>query len=475
MGGTKDRKGGSLRRDALVLFSGLWLLYGAGINSLDLKAYALQHLVVDILVERGTYDLAGAHVTRGRDVLTTTDGHVLPNKQPGQFTLGAVVYWPLRRCGITYGRHFLLAGALVTWMTASLLSALASACVFLLITEVWGAPRRHGLAAALAGGLGTVLWPYSGVAHHDVIAGSCVAIAFCQIERAIEAGKPEGWRPVVGGALIGLALFTSGLPIAIVAGLVMYVASTRRIGLILRTGAGIAAGLLPLGLYNMHYFGSPFLPGYVAGGFDDTYPGLDAARFVHNLNVYFGAEDVSVLKYMPIVLVAAAGHALPEARPRRPHRALLVVLLLHVLSIVSVPSIGACQYGPRFLIPAVPFAMLGLPAVLERARQARARVILLIVAGAAAWSFVVNCTGVLGGTMYCDTPNFAFPIYLRKIFTSGTGQFPLLGLCSTVGIAGGAALFLSRRRAETTDGAKRPPSPDRAGRGPTGSQTRGRR
>jgi hypothetical protein len=441
---TRNRSGGSLRRDALILFSGMWLLYGGGINSLDLKAYALQHMVVNQLVDRGTYDLTGAVVMHGRDLLTV-DGHILPNKQPGQSTLGAAVYWLLHLCGITYGRHFMLAGALVTWLTASFLSALAAACVFLLITGTWGAPRRDGVAAVLAGGLGTVLWPYSGVAHHDVIAGSYIAIAFCLIERAIAAQRDEGRLAAAGGALMGLALFTSGLPTALVAGIALYVVSTRRIGLILKTGAGIVAGVLPLAVYNAHYFGSPFLQGYVAGGFEDTYPHLDPARFLHNLNVYFGTGDVSVLKYMPIFVVAAAGHALRGALPSRPHRALLLILLLHVISIASIPSIGACQYGPRFLIPAVPLAMLGLPVLLARARQMRSPLMLAVVATAAGWSFVVNLTGVLGGSMYCDTQIFAFPIYVQRIFSSGTGNFPLLGFCAGIGLAAGALFLLQRR------------------------------
>jgi hypothetical protein len=346
----------------------------------------------------------------------------------------------------------MLAGALVTWLTASLLSALASACVFLLITELWGAPRRDGLAAVLAGGLGTVLWTYSGVAHHDVIAGSYITIAFCLIERAIVARRDEGWLPAAGGALMGLALFTSGLPMALVAGIALYVVSTRRIGLILKTGAGIVAGILPLAVYNTHYFGSPFLQGYVAGGFNDTYPSFDMARFLHNLNVYFGTGDVSVLKYMPIFVVAAAGHALPGALPSRPHRALLLILLLHVISIASIPSIGACQYGPRFLIPAVPLAMLGLPVLLARARQMRSSLMRVLVATVAGWSFVVSLTGVLGGSMYCDTQTFAFPIYVQRIFTSGTGHFPLLGFCAGMGIAAGALFVLMRWRGRRSSG-----------------------
>ncbi|HEV8702806.1 MAG TPA: hypothetical protein VGV60_16160 [Candidatus Polarisedimenticolia bacterium] len=210
-------RSGRLRRDALVIFLGLWFLYGATIDRTDVYDYALQQFVIASLVGRGTYAIGEAGDDRLKRVTDTFvyDGRRLPAKQPGQFTIGALAYLACAPFGIAYNRDRILASAAVTWLTSSLLSALAAACLYLLLAGVWGfAPALAALAAA-ACGVATILFPYSGVAHHDILAVSCLVIALLLIEKSIHTEGPAGAArgrtlaaPLGAGVLLGLTLCT---------------------------------------------------------------------------------------------------------------------------------------------------------------------------------------------------------------------------------------------------------------------------
>jgi hypothetical protein len=413
-----------LRRQAALLFLALWLAYGAGINKLNLQAYTLHPVVVKALAEQGTFVIGHEAQPKQNDRFLF-EGNVLPAKQPLIFAAGAVAYVPCRWLGVTYERDYFLAGAVVTWLTASLLAAAAAAAASVLAVTIWGFRRREALAAVVLGAAGTMLLPYAGIPHHDIAAMGMLLIGILSFEsarRQAATGAPHGSvvvRAALAGLLLGLALGFSMLPAAIVLGVLIAVAWTRRPALIVAAAFGFAAGLAPLALYDLHYFHSPFVQANLAGGYDDTYPGFAPDRVVHHLNAYLGLGEVSLWKYAPIVVAGAAGVALLAWRRRAPGRFLGALLLLHFLYVLSIPAIGYCQYGPRFLIPAIPLAALGLAPVFEEVRLAR-RAAIRFGAGAAVallalWSIAVNLAGTLGGTMYCTIEEFAFPRYLAVL------------------------------------------------------------
>ncbi|HET6372359.1 MAG TPA: glycosyltransferase family 39 protein [Candidatus Polarisedimenticolia bacterium] len=430
------RLAGLLKADAALLFLVLWLVYGATITKYDLYDFTLQHAVVEALVERGTFQVGGSANPLLRDAgdKFEFEGKWLPAKQPGQFVAGAVVYAACRLFGITYAQNYLLAASLVTWLSASLLSALAGAFVFKLASEIWGFRRPAALFSALCYGLATNSLPYSGIAHHDVIAISYFILALYLIERAIQARPGE--RDHLGlpaGLLLGLTLFTSMLPAVVVVALIAYVMLTRRAALILRAFLGLLAGLLPLAVYNTHYFGNPLMQANMAGDYSDTIVSVDPVRFLDHLNVYFGVGDVSVLKYMPIVMVGLAGVCLFPRRLQRQQVLLASAAALHLMYVLNIPAIGYCQYGPRFLLPMTAVAMMGLAPWIEWLSSRRVAPVLAWGTSAlAAYSFVVNLTGAIVGTMYCETRQFAFPVYLRMPLGPEMDTYPLALVCGTL-------------------------------------------
>ena len=433
-----------LRRDATRIFLGLWLLYGAGINALNLQAYTLHPVVVKALAEEGTFVIGHEAAPKENDRFLY-EGNLLPAKQPLIFALGAAVYTPCRWLGLTYENYFHLAGAVVTWLTASLLAAAGAVAAFVLAVRVWRFPRGPALAAVLAWAIGSNLLPYAGIPHHDVAATAMLVMALLALESARrepagsgEAQPSQRTRAAVAGLCLGLTLGFSMLPAAIVAGILVAVAATRKTSIVLPAGLGFLAGLLPLVSYNLYYFRNPFLQANLAGPYEETYPGFVPARFVHNLNAYLGSGEVSLWKYAPIVLAGAVGVVWLAARRREPGPLLGALLLLHGAYVLSIPAIGACQYGPRYLMPAIPLAALGLAPLLDALRRTPARAVrlggLTLVAAAGLASFAVNLVGTIGGTMYCAIEQFAFPRYLAVLGSNASWQmlsvqFPLAAVC----------------------------------------------
>ncbi len=439
-------------RRAAALFAGLWLFYGATIAKYDLYDYPLQYAVVEAIVERGTFEVGGSRVPllgAAGDKFLYRD-RWLPAKQPGQFMLGALVYAPLRLAGLDFVNRYLTTAALVTWLTASLLSALAGAFLFRLVIEVWEQPEAAAWFCALGCGVGTILLPYSGIAHHDVMAVSMLVIAFFLIERAVRRREWERRGPaLLAGLLMGAALLTSMLPAVVTAVMAAHVLLTRERRFVLTVAGGSLGGLLPLAAYNWHYFGNPLMQANLAGGYTDTVFSPDPGRFLEHLGVYLGLGDVSVLKYEPILLVGLAGLVVAGGGMGRARHVLRAAAALHLFYVLNIPAIGYCQYGPRFLIPLVPFVMMGVPAALARLRNLPAAPALLASSAAcllAVWSFLVNLMGSLAGTMYCETTRFAFPVYLRMPLGAQLDSYPLALLCggalaALAALAGGRALL----------------------------------
>src|SRR2546425_397500 len=99
-----------LARDAVIVFVGLWLLYGATIDRTDVYDYALQQFVIASMVSRGTYAIGDASTDRLKRTVDTFlyDGRRLPAKQPGQFTIGFLAYLLCSPFGLTYARDRIL-------------------------------------------------------------------------------------------------------------------------------------------------------------------------------------------------------------------------------------------------------------------------------------------------------------------------------------------------------------------------------
>src|SRR5690242_8383698 len=170
-------------RIQLLLFLFLWFAYGLTINSGNLTAFGLQQAGVEAYVERRHLYLEGSRVEllKVQPVVDAFfyNGHIYPAKQPGQFMAGAVAYAPLHLFGLSYANHYLLTAALVTFLTASLLTALGALAVFRCVLLLQGSTELFWpMTVTLTYAIATTAFAYAGIAWHDTLATSYLILSF---------------------------------------------------------------------------------------------------------------------------------------------------------------------------------------------------------------------------------------------------------------------------------------------------------
>ena len=419
----------SLARLEWLLFLTLWLAYGLAINSGNLEAFTLQQAGVEAYVERGNFYLEGSQVPR-LQIQPVVDaflyeGHIYPAKQPGQFMAGACVYFVLRAFGLSYAGNYLLTAALVTFFTASLVTAASAIALFRAARVI--APDsalRWPLLAALAYGLASTACAYSGIAYHDTLATGYLAIAFylaIRLARADDEGAKGSVLAACCGALLGLTVTTSMLPFFMVVVVALYVVSLRRWKLLPFFLLGGLAGLLPLLIYNAICFGSPLLLPNFAGHYSDTYFHPEWGNFLDKLAFY--ARMLTL--YVPVFWLGLGGLALYTRACRREQAFIIAALIALAAYVLNIEANGTCQYGPRYLLPAMPFACLGLAGFNATRGRALKRVLLAIVLALFLLSLFINLVGAMHGAMLCDFPRSALRPYLTEMLRGGRRAYPL--------------------------------------------------
>jgi hypothetical protein len=244
-----------------------------------------------------------------------------------------------------------LTNCLVTAATAWLLARWLVALGFL---------ARTALVTALAYALATSAWAYSRTFLSEPLSALCLVGASLCATRWRRTRAP-GWL-WLAGAVAGFALHVHVLNLVFVPCLFGYVLTDRRPGerraLLGAAGAlALGAGLLLLGQWLR--FGDP----------------LETGRFGHysrfvwpweGLAAQLVAPGRSFLVYSPAVLLGLGGWAALRRRAPAAMWFALAVLGLRWLAISCRSDwFGGWGVGPRHLVPAIPFALLGFAASLE--------------------------------------------------------------------------------------------------------------
>jgi hypothetical protein len=175
-------------------------------------------------------------------------------------------------------------------------------------------------------------------------------------------------------------------------------------------------------LYDWVNFGNPFLLPNVAGKYSDTFFRLNIENFRARLAFYLTWTTT----YTPILLVGLAGLVLLPRTFRREKIAAAGAVLILCAYIFNIDTIGDCQYGPRYLLPAMAFGCVGLVSFSHLQLRAVRRVWIAMIAVVGLLSFAVNMAGALQGAMYCNLTRHAFWPHLSALMRGETGTFPLL-------------------------------------------------
>lgn len=418
------------RRLEIFLFLCVWLVYGLTINSRNLEAFNLQQMGVEAIVERRTFYVEGSSSPRlqpSGDVFVF-EGHKYAAKQPGQFMLGAVCYFFLRLLGLDYLNNYLLNSALVTFFTASLMTALAGIAVYRLSQEAAqeGSSRFWPLGAALLYAFATTTFPYAGIAHHDAIASAFFMLAFyfsfrLRLDAVSDGGRQARLFAFGAGLCLGLSITTSMLVFWPAAAVGLYFLSLRPWRRLLYFLPGAVAGLVPLLIYDAVSFGNPFLLPNVAGNYRDTFFHLDWNNFRGKLMFYLTWATL----YTPVFLLGLAGLSLLPRSFRREKLAAAGALVFLCAYIFNIDTVGTCQYGPRYLLPLMAFGCVGLVGFSHLQASGARKVWVFMIALTGLASIMVNAVGAMGGSMYCDLLRHAFWPHLARMRRGEWGTFPL--------------------------------------------------
>jgi hypothetical protein len=325
----------------------------------DRTRYELtRHIVLyrTLTIEGGFYDRAQYH------------GKTYSDKAPGMSFLAVPVFETERLIGIARAPHdWTQKGDPVLW----LIRVLTSGVLFLVSVFVVGRLAERflpgtGAVTAAVYGAATLAAPLAPTFfEHDSAAALAIA-AFALVLRGNRA------RPIaLAGLCAGLAVcfeYSTGL-IAVVLGAYCLARYRRNV---LWFVAGLIPGGVALGAYDWAAFGSPFHLSYryeagVLGGEQHTgFFGIGLPTLHSVTEILVGTRGLLI--FSPVLVAAAAGLVLMW---RRGHRGEALVAIVVTLAFLLSDAgyflpYGGGSPGPRFLVPALPFLVLGLPFAFSR-------------------------------------------------------------------------------------------------------------
>lgn len=412
------------RKLTLLIFLLFWFVSGSAINLNNVRAYNLQQMGVDAIVAHGTFLLGNSSVPILKpmgDTFSTSLG-TLAAKQPGQFMLGAIVYAPMRIIGLTYEDNYDRTATLVTWLSASLIASAGLAILFNLLCQQ-SVSITDSFISVLATGLCSFWLVYAGIAHHDIIAAAFLIFSIYFVEIPKKSLLADRWKYMAAGFFAALTLLTSMLPALVVACFLVYALIKSRNKYIYLL-SGVVIGLIPLLLYNDYYFGNAFKQANVAGNYSDTFLKINWLNFSHHFNAYFGDGGISLLWFAPALLIGFL--SLPLLKDAKFKLFILVAFFAHVLYICNIETLGTCSWGPRYLLPLLPFSAIGLAHGLKSfSSDSQKKIAITALTVIILYATHVTYVGISTSAMQCDLENFIYIQHLKNGFQLQPENYPL--------------------------------------------------
>jgi hypothetical protein len=358
-------RGGAAALLALVL--GLYLLTMAG------HTYSPDEETL-----LATADAVGLHGTfalprnAGLVEVPGADGRYYSQYGPGQPVAAVPWIWVGHGLGGLLGLDSAASGFVLRFVlgTFNLLIAAILAALLGTLARRLGAGRGGAVVSAGLLAFATFLWPMSRTFFAEPLTGLLLFGAFAAL---------AGWRRFgLAGLLAALALAVKIQYVVALPALGFYAAwlasTTWRTGDRARAGRqlgafalGTIAGVLPLLLYNTLAFGGPLSSGYHQS-FADTF----TTPLLLGLDGLLLSPGKGLWLYAPPVLLGLIGLA-PFARRHPALAATIGGVVLPTLVLFSLYRFwpGDGSWGPRYLLPLLPFLLLPVVALLPAAGAPR--------------------------------------------------------------------------------------------------------
>ena len=366
--------------------------------------------LVRALVEQRTTQIDAYHANTGDAAFF--EGHWYSDKSPGSALLGVPVYAVLLLVGRGVPSDVEGVQAL-----AFAESGIATAVLVLLLIRFLRQylDERWATAVGLAYGFGSIAFPFATMFFGHATSTAFLFGAFYLLHR--QKRRPGRWTPFLAGFLAGWAVLVE-VPVGLgVAALVVYAAVLGR-GVVARFVVGGIPLALLLALYNWLTFGNPLSIGYQ---FSTAFQGQNAQGLISIVwpelsttgDLLFGPRGL--IRLAPWFALAPLGLVAVRRRDVRFEVVLAAVICAAFLTYNSgaLNPFGGWTPGPRYLMPALPFAAL-LVAFVPRVVRLVAAPLML----ASAALFVVATT-----TMPNAPERFTDPLFQLWLPSFAAGQF----------------------------------------------------
>lgn len=417
------------RRREIVLALMLLFAYGYFVQVPawnELSRYDL----VRALVEDGTTRIDRFHENTGDK--SFYDGHYYSDKAPGVAFLGVPVYAFLATVSMSATGEVPSADvaiAALAFVASGLLTAILAVLLLRFLRHAVG--DAWALVIAAGYGLGSIAFPFATMLFGHAAAAFFLFAAFYTLWRARSAeGRRRTWLPILAGFLGGWAVLTdlsSALGVMVLLAYALLAGGAvgrwrpqRPAGVLARLLARVdvrtpvlmvAGGLPPAALllwYDWVSFGSPLSLGYsnlasggFAAGMGQGILGVTMPRLEVIGDLLVGPRGL--LRLAPWFVLVPVG--LLAARRRELRAEVLVCFSMVVAFLVFNAGyylpFGGWTPGPRFLVPALPFA-----AVLVGLAPARVRPLSALLVGMAVVLMVIATV-----TMPNAPERFGDPLY----------------------------------------------------------------
>jgi hypothetical protein len=315
-------------------------------------------------------------------------GHLYPNKPPGLSLLAVPAYLGTRALEGAFGLDpddwwtLTLGLYLTSLFSVGLISALGGVAFYDVARRLFptASPRAH-IAATLAYGLGTPVFAYASfLIDHAVVA----SLSLLTLRSLLVAREAPPRRHIIAlfsaGSLAGLAVLVnnSAALAALWFGIYALAVHPARAEVLAYVAGGVAPALA-LAAYQWICFGHPLdLPqDHQLAMFQTSAPllGVFSAPRWDLLPKLLVMPYRGLLFWSPVLAPGLLALGALLAGPRRRPEALLFAALFLSFWLMNASFNawhGGGTFGPRYLVPAVPFLALPLVAAFERARRTTA-------------------------------------------------------------------------------------------------------
>lgn len=333
------------------------------------------------------------------------------------------------------GLGFVLDGRFTLFGNAMLLSELfvavcnAVAAYFVFKLGSMSFTQRTSAFIAFAYAFSTITWPFATYFFESDVSAMLDLIAVFLAIRMARSGSSRLADAVACGAALGAAFtvdYINFVFVPVISVFLLY-SFRKRLSGFAKGFAGLlatsAAGAVLLGLYDQAAFGNPLLTSEQV--YDHTSSVFQSFSYPLLSGLYLDLFSPlrGVFLYCPVLVVGVVGcYYFWQRREARSECILLVACFLAILLPYSMwyNAEGGEGFGPRFLIPAIPFLLLPAGFAIEaRGRLVRASAYLLYAVG-------VLFNGIAGVTtaipQVAPISQFPFLTHVLPLFLKGGGD-----------------------------------------------------